>query len=193
MKRILIIILFVVTFVARADERATKRLEAVAKHYSEMGSYTIEFNLKAGGGVQKGVMMVSGSNTYMKIADTEIYVQDGLRYEVHNKTKEVIVDKADLYEKELFSPNSDLSKFSSEYNIEETDMGGAAAVRLTPKRSGETICVVLSADGLGVAKVLYTSGQDRAEVQVLRCQKGGVSLPQFSKKRYSGYETIDFR
>lgn len=193
MKRFLAIFFLFAASVVRAEEGGVKRLEAIAHHYSSMGGYTIEFVLKVGDATQKGTVMVSGNNTYMRVADTEIYVQDALRYEVRGKEKEIIIDRAELYEKELFAPNGDLSKLSDEYNIEECIVEGAAAIRLSPKRTGETLYIIISADGVSVEKVLYAVGTERAVVKVERCKKGDVTVPRFSKTRYSGFETIDFR
>ncbi|MBP3551190.1 MAG: hypothetical protein J6J57_06050 [Alistipes sp.] len=193
MKRVLTIFLLFITLSAWADERGEKRLERISRHYSALGNYSLSFVLRAGGGEQKGRLMVEGNNSYIKIADTEVYVVDSLRYEVRGASKEIIVDRADAYEKELLNPLSGFSGVKNDYNIEECEVDGCVAVRLTPKRTGETIYIVTAPDGESIAKVKYGVGENSAEVEVNRQQGVPSPMPKFSKEQYKGFELIDFR
>ena len=87
-----------------ADERGEMRLERISRHYSSLGNYGLSFVLRVGGGLQKGEIAVDGNNSYMSIADTEVFVVDSVRYEVRSSSKEIVVDKADAYERELLNP-----------------------------------------------------------------------------------------
>ena len=193
MRKILTILLLFVTFSAMADERGEKRLERISRHYSAKGNYSVEFTLRAGDAEQQGVMLVEGNNSYMKIADTELFVVDSLRYEVRGAAKEIIVDRADAYEKELLNPLNGFTGVSKNFDIEECEVEGRIAVRLTPKQSGETIYIITGADGESITKVRYGVGESRVEISVKRSQKGGLALPIFSKERYKGFEMVDFR
>jgi hypothetical protein len=193
MRRLLVILLLFVTFSAWADERGERRLERISRHYSALGNYSLSFVLRAGDGEQRGELKVEGNNSYVKIADTEVFVVDSLRYEVRGASKEIIVDRADAYEKELLNPLNGFSGVKDDYNIEECEIDGSLAVRLTPKRAGEIIYIVTATDGESIAKVKYGNGTDSAEVEVQTTRKGGLSLPKFSKERYKGFELIDFR
>ena len=193
MKRVLTIFLLFITLSAWADERGEKRLERISRHYSALGNYSLSFVLRAGGGEQKGRLMVEGNNSYIKVADTEVYVVDSLRYEVRGASKEIIVDRADAYEKELLNPLSGFSGVKNDYNIEECEVDGRVAVRLTPKRTGETIYIVTAPDGESIAKVKYGVGENSAEVEVNRQQGVPSPMPKFSKEQYKGFELIDFR
>ena len=193
MKRVLTIFLLFITLSAWADERGEKRLERISRHYSALGNYSLSFVLRAGGGEQKGRLMVEGNNSYIKVADTEVYVVDSLRYEVRGSSKEIIVDRADAYEKELLNPLNGFSGVKNDYNIEECEVDGCVAVRLTPKRTGETIYIVTAPDGESIAKVKYGVGENSAEVEVNRQQGVPSPMPKFSKEQYKGFELIDFR
>ena len=193
MKRALTIFLLFVTLSAWADERGEKRLERISRHYSALGNYSLSFVLRAGEGVQQGELMVEGNNSYIKIADTEVFVVDSLRYEVRGASKEIIVDRADAYEKELLNPLSGFSDVKNDYNIEECEVDGRTAVRLTPKRTGETIYIVTAPDGESISKVKYGVGENSAEVEVNRLQGVPSPMPKFSKEQYKGFELIDFR
>ena len=176
-----------------ADERGEKRLERISRYYSSLGSYSISFVLRAGGGKQRGELQVSGNNSYLKIADTEVFVEDSLRYEVRTSTKEIVVDRADAYEKELLNPLNGFSGVSKDYNIEECEVEGRMAVRLTPKQTGETVYVVTNVNGETLSKVKYGSGDGSAEVEIVSTKKESKKLPRFSKESYKGFELIDFR
>lgn len=193
MKRVLTIFLLFITLSVWADERGEKRLERISRHYSALGNYSLSFVLRAGGGEQKGRLMVEGNNSYIKVADTEVFVVDSLRYEVRGSSKEIIVDRADAYEKELLNPLSGFSGVKNDYNIEECEVDGSTAVRLTPKRTGETIYIVTAPDGESIAKVKYGVGENSAEVEVNRLQGAPSPMPKFSKEQYKGFELIDFR
>ena len=193
MKKIILFFLLFVTLSAWADERGEKRLERISRHYSALGNYSLSFVLRAGGGEQKGRLMVEGNNSYIKVADTELFVADSLRYEVRGASKEIIVDRADAYEKELLNPLNGFAGVKNDYNIEECEIDGRMAVRLTPKRTGETIYIVTAPDGESIFKIKYGKGEASIEVEVLQFKKRGELLPKFTKERYKGFELIDFR
>ena len=193
MRKIILFFLLFITLSAWADERGEKRLERISRHYSALGNYSLSFVLRAGGGEQKGRLMVEGNNSYIKVADTEVFVVDSLRYEVRGSSKEIIVDRADAYEKELLNPLNGFAGVKNDYNIEECEVDGRTAVRLTPKRTGETIYIVTAPDGESIAKVKYGVGENSAEVEVNRLQGVPSPMPKFSKEQYKGFELIDFR
>ena len=193
MRKTILFFLLFVSFSAWADERGEKRLERISRHYSALGNYSLSFVLRAGGGEQSGVLVVEGNDSYMKIADTEVFIVDSLRYEVRKASKEIIVDRADAYEKELLNPLNGFSNVKNDYNIEEVEADGRVAVRLMPKRSGETLYIVTAPDGESIAKVKYGSGDNTAEVDVTTIRNRREPLPRFSKESYRGFELIDFR
>jgi outer membrane lipoprotein-sorting protein len=176
-----------------ANGQSHPLLQRVSRHYAEMGRYDMSFVLRVAAGEQKGLLMVEGDDSYMRVGDTEIYVADSLRYEVRREAKEVVVDKAALYEKDLLNPTNGFASIVADYNVEECELSGAKAVRLTPKRSGETIYVVLKSDRKSIAKVEYGVGEHSAVMIIESCQRSSRSLPRFSNKDYKGYELIDFR
>lgn len=193
MRRLLLFSLLFMSLSAAADERGVARLERIARHYADMGNYSAEFVLTVDGQQQRGELIVAGKISYMKVADSEIFVDGAVRYEVRSSAKEIILDRADIYEKELLNPANGFSGVTTDYDIVECEMDGSVALRLTPKKSGETIYIIVAPDGESIAKVRYNSGENRAELRMVRCQKGGKALPTFSKDRYKGFELIDFR
>ncbi len=182
-----------IAFSAMAQERGEARLDAISRHYASLGRYSVSFTLRAGDGEQRGVMLVDGKNSYLKVANMEVFVVDSLRYEVRGDSKEIVVDRADAYEKELLNSLNGFSAIAADFTIEECDMEGSVAVRLTPKQSGEPIYIITAPDGKSVARLQYGVGEGRVEVRVNESKKSDEQLPIFSKERYKGFELIDFR
>ena len=194
MKRgLLLVLLLCGTLLVVADERGQNRLERISRYYSAMGNYSISFVLRGGGAEQRGELMVDGNNSYMRVADTEVYVSDSIRYEVRKSVKEVVIDRADAYEKELLNPLSGFSSVSADYEIVEKMAEGRVMVLLTPKKSGEVVSIVTAIDGESISKVQYGAGESLVEIEVVRCRKGANTLPKFAKEAYKGFEFIDFR
>lgn len=192
-KYLLIALLLVMAFAASADERGERRLERISRHYSALGNYSLHFVLRAGEGQQKGELAVEGNNSYMRVGDTEVFILDSLRYEVRPASKEIVIDKAELYERELMNPLNGFASVKADYNIEEVQVEGRVAVRLTPKRTGDTIYIITAADGESIETIRYGVGGASAEVVVEKMRKSHESLPRFDKERYKGFELIDFR
>lgn len=193
MKKILLVALLLATFTVRADERGERRLERISRHYSALGNYSLNFVLRAGEGEQKGELAVEGNNSYMRVGDTEVFIADSLRYEVRPASKEIVIDKAELYERELMNPLNGFASVKADYNIEEVQVEGKVAVRLTPKHTGDTIYIITETDGESIQSILYGVGGASAEVVVEKTRKSHESLPRFDKERYKGFELIDFR
>ena len=193
MKRVICAISLFIAIAAMADERGEERLERISRHYSALGSYSLSFVLRVGGGEQKGELVVAGNNSYMQMADTEVFVQDSLRYEVRQSAKEIIVDRADAYEKELLNPLNGFASVVSEYRVEECELDGRIALRLTPKRAGEVVYITIGVDGESITSVKYGEGDMAAELQVLSTRHSTKMVPKFNKECYKGFELIDFR
>lgn len=193
MRGVLTAIFMLLALSVSADERGEARLQCISRHYAAMGNYSVSFVLRVGGGEQRGYMQVEGNNSYLKVADTEIFVADSVRYEVRTSSKEVIIDKSDAYEKELLNPLNGFSGVTAGYMVEECNIEGRIAVRLTPKQSGETVYIITGVDGESIAKVQYGAGEGRVDVVVDSSRKAAQRLPVFSKERYKGFELIDFR
>ena len=122
-----------------------------------------------------------------------VVIFSSLRYEVRGTSKEIVVDKADLYENELLNPLKGLSKLSADYEIEERIVNGSITISLVPKQSGEVMSIEVAADGESISKVRYGGGDSAVEMNIKSTRKIAQSLPRFSKERYEGYEIIDFR
>lgn len=194
MKRLFLLILLLYSALsAVADERGANRLERISRYYSSLGNYALSIALRAGGAEQRGELRVSGSSSYMHIADIEVFVEDSLRYEVRRAAKEVVIDRADAYEKELLNPLNGFSTVAANYDIAEKTLDGRIVVVLTPKKRGDVVSIVTAMDGESIAKILYGAGESVVEIEIIECKKSVKSLPKFDKEAYKGFELIDFR
>ncbi len=193
MRRLFLLLSLFLASSVVANGQGHPLLQRISRHYAEMGNYEMTFELRVVGNKQRGVVMVEGDSYYMRLGDTEVYVSDSVRYEVRAQAKEVVVDKADIYEKDLLNPTNGFTSIAADYSVEECERDGAKALRLTPKRAGETIYVVLAGDGASISKVVYGAGEHATEMVVESCKKSNKPLPRFSNKPYKGFELIDFR
>lgn len=193
MKKILVILLLFATLSARADERGVQRLERLSRHYASLGDYSLSFVLKMGDVEQDGELAVQGKNLYMRLGDTELFVADSVRYEVRGATKEVVIDRSELYEQELLSTLNGLVNVGGSYDVVECEVEGRHALRLTSKQGGDTIYIILSIDGESIERLMYGAGEGAMSITLARAQKSAKPIPQFDKGRYSGFEIIDFR
>lgn len=193
MRKLLSFILLCSPLFVVANELGEMRLERISRYYAAKGRYTLSFVMKAGDAEQKGILSVDGNNSYIRVADTEIFVVDSLRYEVRTSSKEIIVDRADGYEKELFNPLNGFAGVKSDYVIEEHIIDGRIVVRLRPKQSGDMVDIVTGVDGESISSINYGIGENSINITINSTQRGLQPMPQFSKERYKGYELIDFR
>lgn len=193
MRKLFTILLLFVTFSTMADERGMLRLERISRHYASLGDYTLSFKIKAGESEQSGELGVQGQNLYMRLADTEVYVADSVRYEVRRGAKEIVVDKSELYEQELLSTLNGLVNVGKDYDVVESDVEGRQALCLTSKKGGDTLYIILSIDGESIESILYGAGEGAMSIELSRAKKSVVTLPKFDKSRYEGFEIIDFR
>lgn len=193
MRNILLTILLCATFVASADERGVARLDRVSQNYSSLGNYSIEFKLRVADALQSGRVAVAGNNMYMRVADTEVYILDSLRYEVNASTKEITIDRNEFYKNNLMNPLVGIGEMARDYNVDEMSQDGRIVIRLTPKVNGDVLYLHLTADGTAIESIKYGVGEGALTIEASRPQKSGVPIPKFDIQRYKGYEMIDFR
>ena len=193
MRKVVALLLLLTTLTAVADERGEARLARISRYYASLGDYRLSFVLKIEGAEQSGELGVQGQNFYMRLADTEVFVADSVRYEVRPTTKEIVVDKSEHYEQELLSTLNGLVNVGAEYDVVECEVEGRQALRMTSKRGGDTIYIVLSVDGESISRLIYGSGEGAMSLTLTRAQKSVAPLPKFDKERYKGFELVDFR
>ena len=176
---------------AFADERGVEVLQRVGRRYSALNSYSLAFDIKLpDNATSGGVLSVSSNKLYMKMADNEIFVEDSVRYEVHSRQREIIVDRVDAYDKESFNPLKGVEGLLANYNVEYVE--AERVLRLAPKSGGsDTLNIYIGVDGESVERV--TMGKSGVTVYVGDVKYTQQQPMSFDRSRYVGFEIIDFR
>ncbi len=194
MKRFFVIAVALVAVLScYADERGVEIMQRIGRRYSSLNTYSLTFSAALPDGTSSGgELSVSGNKLYLKMADNEIFVEDTVRYEVHSRQREIIIDRADAYDKESFNPLKGVDGLMSKYNVEYIEVD--RALRLTPKTgNSDVIHIYMSVDGESVERVTLGGGDNIVTIVVSPVKYTTRQPAAFNRAQYSGYEVIDFR
>ena len=194
MKRyLLLVVALLLGLSGYADERGVEVLQRIGRRYATLDSYSLTLNVMLpDGSKSEGVLSVSGNRLYMKLADNEIFVEDSVRYEVHPRQREIVIDRADAYDKESFNPLKGVDGLTTSYNADYVEE--ERSLRLTPKSgNGDTLRIYVGVDGESVERVAIGSGANSVTIVVGQARYTKQQPTSFDKARYAGYEVIDFR
>lgn len=188
-----ILLAFVVGFSASADERGEEMLQRIGRRYTALGSYRLTFTLTlSDGSTSGGELAVSGNNLYMKMVENEIFVEDSVRYEVHPRQREIIIDRADAYDKEIFNPLKGVDGLGESYNIDFVE--AERALRLVPKSGGgDTLYIYIGVDGESIERIKMGEGKESITIAVGELRYTQQQPLRFDRAKYKEFELIDFR
>lgn len=190
----------------RADEKSDVVLKRIESKLSEYDSYEVLFDAAAGDMMDvSGSYIVSGFR-YRITVDEQVHFSDGVnRYEIHDGDREVVIDRADLSSRNIFSNPARAFEFAGEdfegtwLRREEIAGRECDVIQLLPRRKGYgSAAITLYAgvkEGLPVAVTYDYDGEqvDIAIVSINRLDSVDDSLFEFREALYPGYEIIDFR
>lgn len=176
-----------------ADERGVEIMQRIGRRYSSLNNYSLTFTVTLPNGTGSGgEMSVSGNKLYLKMADNEVFVEDSVRYEVHPRQREIVIDRADAYDKESFNPLKGVDGLTAKYNVEYIE--SERALRLTPKTgNSDIIHIYMCVDGESVERVTLGGGENLVTILVSPAKYTTRQPASFNRAQYSGYEVIDFR
>ena len=176
-----------------ADERGVEVLQRISRRYTSLGSYRLHFTLAlSDGSASEGELAVSGNNLYMKMANNEIFVEDSVRYEVHPRQREVVIDRTDAYDKEGFNPLKGVEGLENNYDARYDE--SMRLLHLTPKSgTSDTIVLGVSVDGESVERVTIGGGATAVVIGIGSVKYTQQMPPKFDRTKYNGFEIIDFR
>ena len=84
-------------------------------------------------------------------------------------------------------------RLKEQYNVEQTEVGGRAAVNLTAKSGEHSATVVADSSGVLPESIVYTEEGSRVKITFTSITGHKDSLPRFDRAKYAGYEVIDMR
>ena len=193
MRRI-VVALFIIIGIATAS--AETLLDGISARLAALGAYKATFTVAVDGVNISGYYIVEGQNFYVSTEGMELYVADGVQYQVDGSKREVVVDSVTTLGSDILSnPAHSFELLKQQYNAMDGAQGAVRSVRLTPKQgSGETIDIYAdSANGLPHRIVYSFSNGGSLTILLTAIEPYSGTLPRFEQTRYAEYEVIDMR
>ena len=183
---------------AAAPSQPSEILGKLSAYFRSLGGYRVAFEVMTGDGLFPGYYTVGGDRYYMVLGDAEVYGEGGVRYEVDNAKREVVVDRVDTSSRNLLdNPTRAFDFLDDEFSAEVTGAAdGQTTVRLTPLERNAAISAIDVAADTATGRprsVSYLFDGERITV-VIRSVTAEKTAPDgFDRSKYAGYELIDFR
>lgn len=170
-------------------------LESVQKNLAALGRYSVTFEATMEGYATKGEYVVDGNNFYVSLEGVELYVADGVKYEVNVAGKEVVVDSVQSLGSDLLSnPAHFFANLAEQYNSTAYQQQGLPYIKLTPKQGGgEQITIAVDRLTKLPKTISYAMGEQSLVISLLNIVTAKEPLPQFDSDKYVGYEIVDMR
>ena len=192
--RRLSISLFIIIGIATAS--AESLLDGISARLAAMGCYKATFTIAVDGTNITGHYIVEGQNFYVATEGVELYVADGVQYQVDATKREVVVDSVSTLGSDILSnPAQSFETLKQQYNTIDGTQAGGRSVRLTPKQGGGDI-IDIYADSTGALphRIVYSfSNGGSVTILLSAIEPYSGALPRFEQGRYAEYEVIDMR
>ena len=191
--RSLILSLFIIIGISAAS--AQSLLDSFSQNLAAMGCYKAKFAIVVDGQTVGGQYIVDGSNFYVAAEGVELYVADGVKYEVNSAKREVVVDSAASLGGDLLSnPAHCFDNLKLQFNATDSVEAGVKMVKLTPKEgSGESINIYADSRGELPGRIVYNFDNGSITILFASIAPYSAALPVFEQTRYAEYEVIDMR
>lgn len=182
---------------AAADDGAQTLLRRTADYISSLGRYTARFGITAGEYASQGSYTVDGDAYYIEVDGAEVYCDGKTRREVDNERREVNVDAVESSSRSILdNPTRCFDFVGTDYDAEVTSSTESETTLHLRSRDesveGDIYLTVETATGRP-RHITYVLYDDRIEVAVESLEPSREAVRRYDAKRYSDYETIDFR
>lgn len=182
----------------QAAGNASKLLERLSGYFRSLGDYRVTFEVEADGRGFPGYYCVAGDRYYLSLGDAEVYGEGGVRYEVDNARREVVIDRVDTASRNLLSnPTRAFDFVDDEFAAEQIGSAeGVATVRLMPRATDAAVSWIdlrIEEAAGRPQSVSYRFDGERIGIEIRSVTAEKETLKPFDKARYAGYELIDFR
>ena len=182
---------------AAADDGTQTLLRRTADYISSLGRYTARFGITAGEYASQGSYTVDGDAYYIEVEGAEVYCDGKTRREVDNERREVNVDAVEGTSRSILdNPTRCFDFVGTDYDAEVTSSTASETTLHLRSRDesveGDIYLTVETATGRP-RHITYVLYDDRIEVAVESLEPSREAVRRYDAKRYSDYETIDFR
>ena len=180
-----------------AEDGAQALLRRTADYISSLGRYTARFDITAGEYTSQGSYTVDGDAYHIEVDGAEVYCDGKTRYEVDNERREVNVDAVEGTSRNILdNPTRCFDFAGTDYDAEVTSSTATETTIHLRSRDesveGDIYLTVETATGRP-RHITYVLYDDRIEVAVESLEPSREAVRRYDAKRYSDYETIDFR
>lgn len=173
---------------------AQSLLDTFEKNLAQLGVYQAKFTVEIDGYKMAGSYIVDGEDFYAVMEGVEIFVYQKVKHEVNSSTREITIDSAaNLGSDILSNPAKGFEVLKEQYSIEQTNIDGSSAVKLTPKSGNEAIVVVADSAGTLPRKIVYSDSGAELTITFTSIEATNQPLPRFEAAKYVQYEVIDMR
>lgn len=191
--RHLMLSLFIIIGIGTAS--AQSLLDSFSQRLSSMGCYQAKFVVEVDDQKIGGEYIVDGANFYVTADGVELYVADGVKYEVNSSKREVVVDSAASLGSDLLSnPAQSFDSLKSQFDVSDSVVEGVKMVKMTSKEGGgESIDIYADGSGELPRRIVYNFANGSITILLTSIKPYVGTLPLFEQSRYAEYEVIDMR
>ncbi len=192
--RRLIFTLFIIIGIATATASAQTLLDTFKNSIAALGEYRVEFTIELGEYKSSGSYIVSGDNFYITTPDIELYVADGVKYEVNSQNREIVVDSTESLGSDILSnPARCFDALSEQFKAADTTYKGLKAVCLTPQEGSDRVVVTADGSCKLPKQIVYISSGEELVITINSISSFRDAFPLFKREKYPLYELIDMR
>lgn len=174
---------------------AESLLDSFEKSLTALGAYKVCFTVNLDNSYTlAGEYVVEGANFYVRLGNTELYVTDGVKYDVATDRREVVVDSAQSLGSDILSnPASAFARLKEQYNVSQSVVDGRATARLESKDGAESAVVVADSSGKLPESIVYSQSESFVKITFTSIAASRESVPRFDRSKYAQYELVDMR
>lgn len=178
-------------------------LDRLQRAVEALGAYEVQFDISAMNDyATTGFYRVDGERYWMEMPDMRVYCDGKARYEINDRTEEVVIDAVQTQSRNLLdNPVRAFDFVGEQYAVEQlaetAEHPGQVTLRLTPRSAagaaGATIDLTIDKRTALPVMVIYAAEDVQIRVRISSFAKSSTAFPAFRKADFPDYEWIDFR
>ena len=175
----------------------TDWLTRLQRAVQALGAYEVQFGVTTDGYTAKGSCRVSGEQYLLSMPQARVYSDGKARYEVNDRTREVVIDAVDTASRNLLdNPVHAFDFVGEQYAVERlSEDAERITLRLSPRDRTATATIELTLDKRTALPVAVVYGAEDLQIAIAIASFGRSdgAFPAFRQENFAGYEWIDFR
>lgn len=182
----------------QAADNGASWLNRLQRAVRSLGDYEVRFDLSATDGyATTGSCRVSGESYVISMPQARVHCDGKARYEVNDRTREVVVDTIDTESRNLLdNPVRAFDFVGEQYDVRiMAEQPERITLRLTPRSKGTMSVIELTLDKGSALPISVTYGAEDMQIalKIASFGKSATPFPDFRRADFADYEWIDFR